>query len=54
MGHGKNEACAYVSQNFHMEIMSITTNGLINILIEKAPKESRWFLVHTVSVSELL
>lgn len=53
MGHGKNEACAYVSQNFHMEIMSITTNGLINILIEKAPKESRWFLVHTVSVSEL-
>lgn len=53
-GHGKNEACVYVSQIFHMEILSITTNSLINILIGKAPKESRWFLVHIVAVSKLL
>lgn len=52
-GHGKNEACAYVSQMSHMEILSITTNSLINTLIGKPPKESRWLLVYTVSVSEL-
>lgn len=44
MGHGKNEVCVYVSQNFHMEIQSATTNSLINTLIEKAPEESRWLL----------
>lgn len=36
-----------------MEILSLTTNSLINILTENASKEGRWLLLYTVSVSEL-
>lgn len=36
----QNEVCMDASQNIHMEILTITTNSLINILIKRASRKA--------------